>query len=670
VKPVIESWFRQLKEWRRGISIGMPLVVGAAVSLAAVFLIWSIETLESLWLGDRAAWDPGYWILLLPAAGGLLAGPMVTLLCRQAKGHGVPEVMLSVSREGGRIDPKVGVVKTAASIVTIGSGGSAGPEGPIVHIGSAIASTFGQWLKASTEDLRLLVACGAAAGISATFNAPIAGALFASEVILREFNVPSFTSVVLASVTATAISRAILGSAPTFEIPHYGIVSPVELGFYAGLGLLCALASVLFIRMIYLAEDGFDRLKPIPAWLRPAIGGLMVGAIGLAVPGVLGSGYQVIHATLGSGQLLPILLLLFAFKLVATSLTIGSGGPGGVFAPSLFVGATLGGAFGVLASAAYPNVTASPGAYATVGMGALFAGTAHAPVTAILMIFEMTQDYRIVLPLMIAVVISTLVARRLFPHSIYTLKLHRRGLDFDELRRINILDLVTVEQAMTRRFASVLPAMSVPELVTKLKAEDRTGYPVVDAEGALLGVVTFRDVSRVLDNPAGKTVADILTRNPIVVYPDETLNEAMLKLAIKDVGRAPVMSRDDPRRMEGVLERRDIINAATRAAREHERHLRVVEEIQKLERDVRTQEVEVTPDSPLQSKRVREIELPPDVLLVALRRGRRIVVPKGATVLRAGDKVSILASRSLEPHLQEYFRRNRLQPTGAGTARF
>ncbi|HLG41881.1 MAG TPA: chloride channel protein [Planctomycetota bacterium] len=654
----------------RRLQAGLPILVGAAVALTAVFLIWSIESLEHLWLGDQAKWRPGIWVFLLPAAGGLIVGPLFAWLCREAKGHGVPEVMISVSREGGRIERRVSVVKTAASIVTIGSGGSAGPEGPIVHVGSALASTFGQTFKVPAENLRLLVACGAAAGISATFNAPIAGALFASEVILREFNVPSFTSVVLSSVTATAVSRAILGDHPTFTIPEYAIVSPVELGFYAVLGILCALASVLFIRMVYLVEDGFERLRPIPAWLRPAIGGLLVGLIGLWNAGIYGSGYTVIDSTLNSGLLLQALLALFALKLIATSLTVGSGGSGGVFAPALFVGAMLGGAFGLIMQGVFPAVTARPGAYATVGMGALFAGTAHAPITAILMIFEMTQDYKIVLPLMIAVVISTVAARRLFPHSIYTFKLHRGGMDLDELRRINLLDLVTVDQAMARKFTSVPPEMPILDLVAKLKADDRTGYPVVDAKGQLVGIVTFRDVSRVLENPAGKTVADICTRSLTVVYPDETLSQAMLKLAVRDVARAPVMDRDDPSKLVGILERRDIINAAARSAREHEKHLRMVQEVQKLERDVRTLEVEVTPGSPVASKRVRDIELPADVLLVAIRRGRKIVVPRGATVLRAGDRVSILVSRALEAQVKEYAKKNQLQVTSSGTARF
>jgi len=672
VKDLLKAWLQRLQEWRRGIHLVMPVLVGAAVGLVAVGLIWSIEALERLWFGESSTWHLGLWLILLPAAGGLLVGPMVTWLSREAKGHGVPEVMLSISREGGRIHPKVGIVKTAASIVTIGSGGSAGPEGPIVHIGSALASAFGQWFKLSTDDLKLLVACGAAAGISATFNAPIAGALFASEVILRELRVPSFTSVVLASVSATAVSRAILGEAPSFEMQAYPLVSPLELPMYAFLGLLCALTSILFIRMNALVEDGFDRFKPVPAWARPAIGGLMVGLIGITFWQVLGSGYGSIDRALRTDAALGLGLLttLFALKLVATSFTVGSGGSGGVFAPALFVGAMLGGAFGCVLNHWFPGVTAPWGAYATVGMGALFAGTAHAPVTAILMIFEMTRDYKLILPLMIAVVISTVVARRLHPHSIYTFGLHRRGFDLDELRRINILDLVTVEQAMARKFESVAPDLPVLALVAKLKVEERTGYPVLDGAGALFGVVTFRDVSQVLDKPAGKTVADICTRQAIVVYPDETLNEAMLKLAVRDVGRAPVVGRDDPTKPVGMLERRDIINAATQAAREHERHLRMVEEAQKMERDVRTLEVEVTPESPVIAKKIREIELPADVLLVAIRRGRKIVVPRGATVLRAGDKISVLVTRALESQVREYSQKNRLQMTGTGTERF
>jgi CIC family chloride channel protein len=679
VKKTLESWIERLKDWKRGVQIGMPLFVGVFVACAAMFFTWMIESLHSLWMPQWSIENPdpvfglGYGVIAIPILGGLICGPLIVGLSREPKGHGVPEVMLAVSQKGGRIAPMVGIVKTIASAVTIGLGGSVGREGPIALIGSSVGSGLGQLFRMSAENIKLLVACGAAAGISATFNAPIAGAIFASEVILREFRVPSFSSVVIASVTATALTHAVLREdAPAFIIPHYQIISLWEIFFYAGLGLVCGVLAAGFSRLVYLAEDLFAKLRFLPEWALPAVGGLCVGLIGFWQFHIFGTGYQHITKVLESDLLaigLQLMLLLFVLKLVATALTIGSGGSGGIFSPSLFLGAMVGGAVGVLLQLWQGDAVAGSGAYATVGMGALFAGAAHAPVTAILMIFEMTREPNIILPLMISVVLATAVSRRLSRQSIYTMKLHRRGLDIDALRGVNILDLVTVENAMVKAYQSVTPEMQVTTLIAKLRMEDRTGYPVLNRERELLGVVTFRDVSKVLEKPEGKHVEDIYTRNPMVCYIDETLNQAMLKLATQDVGRAPVISRDTGKIL-GMLERRDIINAATRAARDYQRHMRTLEEIQRLERGIRTLEVEVMPASPAAGKRVRDLTLPEDVLMVAIRRGKKIVVPRGATLIRVGDRVSVLVNLQQEKQVSQYFKEQKLTLTGKGTARF
>ncbi len=357
---------------------------------------------------------------------------MTYYLAREAKGHGVPEVMLAVATFGGKIRARVAVVKSLASAVCIGSGGSAGREGPIVQIGSSLGSSLGQLLRLPESRIRLLVACGAAGGISATFNAPIAGVLFAMEVILREFTANSFAFVVFSSVTACAVSRSLLGNYPSFLIPEYRLVSVWELPLYLGLGLLAGIVSVGFIKSLYGVEDIFERWH-FREYLKPVAGGLAIGVMGVFFPQVFGVGYGP-QPTGGPGGLDLVLVgkiglgmaaLLCVLKVLATSFTIGSGGSGGVFAPSLFIGAMLGGAVGQVVHGLWPGMTAGPGAYAVVGMGAVFAGAARAPITAVIILFEMTGDYRIILPLMTAVVGASLLAQHLSRDTIYTLKIRR-----------------------------------------------------------------------------------------------------------------------------------------------------------------------------------------------------------------------------------------------------
>jgi chloride channel protein, CIC family len=316
----------------------------------------------------------------------------VQAFAREARGHGVPEVMYAVAERGGRIRPQVAAVKALASAICIGGGGSVGREGPIVQIGSALGSGLGQAVRLPESRLRVLVACGAAGGIAATFNTPIAGVFFALEVILADFAVDSFAAVVLAAVAAAALSRAAFGDHPFLNLPTFTITAPAEYLCYALLGLLAAGVGVGFSRLLYLVEDLCDRLWRGPEWLRPAVGGLALGAVLLVLPQMYGVGYPVLGTAVSGGYSLAFLVALLAGKMVATSLTIGIGGSGGVFAPSLFVGGMLGGAFGLVMQRVDPGLVAAPGAYALIGMGAVFAGAARAPMTAVLIMFELTGE--------------------------------------------------------------------------------------------------------------------------------------------------------------------------------------------------------------------------------------------------------------------------------------
>jgi chloride channel protein, CIC family len=381
-------------------------------------------------------------VIVQLAIGGAIAAWVASTFAPEAKGHGVPEVMEAVALRGGKMRPRIIAVKALASATSIGFGGSCGREGPIVQIGSAIGSTLGQLVRAPAPIVRTLVACGAAAGISATFNAPIGGVFFAAEVILGEFAPRTFAAIVVASVLSAVIGRAFLGNAPSFSAGAFTLVSPYELVLYAVLGILAAIWATGFVRVLYFVEDRFEALK-IAAWIKGAAGFAAVGLIGLKFPEVFGVGYSSIQGMLDGHVSAGHAVALAIAKPLATSLTLGSGGSGGVFAPSLFTGAFLGDAFGSLAHFAFPSWTATSAAYGLVGMAAVFAAAAEAPMTAILIVFEMSNDYRIMLPLMVCVVIATVMGRRLLGSTVYEMKLSRRGVDLPQVRRDHALAELT-----------------------------------------------------------------------------------------------------------------------------------------------------------------------------------------------------------------------------------
>ena len=368
-----------------------------------------------------------WFVILAPAIGGLLYGPLVSRFAPEARGHGVPEVMLAVNRFGGRMRAQVPLVKALASALCIGSGGSVGREGPIVQIGSALGSVLGQRLGVSEARMRMLVACGAAGGIAATFNAPVSGVIFSLELILGAFSARAFGYVALSSVTATAIGRAAFGAQPFLTLPAFSVGSPGQLLLCAALGVLATGVGLGFMRVLYAGEDAADRLWRGPAWLRPGAGGILLGLLLLAVPQMYGVGYPVLARAVSGHIVFAALLGLLAAKVLATSLTMWIGGSGGVFAPSLFMGAMLGAAFGDAAHALLPGIAPSAGAFGLIGMGAVFAAASRAPITAVLIVFELTGDYGIVPGLLVGVGVATGVASRLSADTIYTLKLRRRG---------------------------------------------------------------------------------------------------------------------------------------------------------------------------------------------------------------------------------------------------
>ncbi|HOO89977.1 MAG TPA: chloride channel protein [Syntrophales bacterium] len=556
------------------VMIVMATIVGILGGYGAILFRWLIRffqkasfgTIEGDFLSTLMNL-PWHVRLIPPVIGGLLVGIIVYFFAREAKGHGVPEVMEAVALKGGIIRKRVVLVKSLASAICIGTGGSAGREGPIVQIGSAIGSTFGQLLKVSADRMRTLVGCGAAAGIAATFNAPIAGVMFAMEIILGEFGIATFSPIVVSSVMATVISRAYLGNFPAFIVPHYTLVSTLEMPFYVVLGILAGVFGVIFTATLYKIEDLFSLIK-IPDYTKAAVGGLIVGIIGISLPHVYGVGYDAIGFALLEKLPWYMLIALVFAKIFATSFTIGSGGSGGIFAPSLFIGSMLGGAFGSLVHHFFPTITATYGAYSLVGMGALVAGATHGPITAILILFEMTGEYRIILPLMLSCILSSVIASQIKKESIYTMKLIRRGTDIKAGKEVNIMKSLLVKDTMTRDVETVSEDMHLNKLLEHTFASKRSSFPVVNRQGLLCGIITFQDFKEVVfEEGLGDLVVvkDIAIPDVITITGDNNLDEALKKIGLKNIEQLPVVDKNNPRKIVGILSRRDIFSAYNKA---------------------------------------------------------------------------------------------------------
>jgi CIC family chloride channel protein len=551
----------------------LAVIVGLAGGFGAIGFRHLIDFFQSISYGsignllDAVQSVPWYFMIWVPAIGGLVVGPLVYFLAREAKGHGVPEVMEAVALRSGIIRKRVVFIKSLASAICIGTGGSVGREGPIVQIGSAIGSTIGQGFKVSADRIRTLVGCGAAAGIAATFNAPIAGSMFALEIVLGDFGLATFSPIVISSVAATAVSRYFLGDTPAFIVPAYELISAWELPLYVVLGLFCALVGVTFTTVLYRVEDIFDGLK-FPEYLKAALGGIILGVMAIVFPHILGVGYGAIDLALAQALSWWLMFVLLLCKVLATSITIGSGGSGGIFAPSLFLGAMAGGFFGTGAHAIFPGLTASPGAYSIVGMGAVVSATTHGPLSAILILFEMTGDYKIILPLMIACIIGSLASGQLLKESIYTLKLARRGVNIRAGKEVNVLRSISVKEVMNTAVDTIPENLSLGKLAEKISMSKYNSFPVVDEEKNLTGILSFIDYhSSVFDENLKDLVVakDLATQDVVTVTLDDNLYGALEKITLKDFSILPVVSPDNPLKLMGVLSRRDIIGAYDKA---------------------------------------------------------------------------------------------------------
>jgi len=557
---------RVLRSQRLGL-LGLSFAVGIGAGLGAVLFRYLIRGLTRLFTGyaDYAA-HPGaanpnfpglgrWFVLFTPIVAGLIYGPLVQRFASEARGHGVPEVMLAVARKGGRIRPQVAVVKALASALCIGGGGSVGREGPIVQIGSALGSSLAQLCRLDERRIRLLLACGAAGGIAATFNAPLAGVFFALELILRHWAAESFGMLVISSVTASVIARSIIGDTPFLTLPAFGVHHLIEYPLYALLGLIAGLVGVAFSRILYLIEDACDWAWRGPEWLRPGVGGVLLGAVLLVLPQMYGVGYPVLGNAVAGTYALGFLVVLLIGKVIACSLTIGIGGSGGVFAPSLFCGAMLGAAFGEIVTMISPEV-GSVGAFALVGMGAVFAGSARAPITAVVIMFELTGEYSIILPLMLAIVLATGLSHLISHDTIYTRKLLRRGIDIDEPA-----DAAAARRPISEVMGPVPRPLPLDADLTSaasiFAASGVSSLPVVDPDQRYAGVLTAHELMSAV---AADEDTDLLALcSPVPpVRPDDPLTDAVHRL---DQGADAVPVTDDSDHLLGWVRHADVLTA-------------------------------------------------------------------------------------------------------------
>lgn len=636
---------RWLARWQPSESVilgGAALLVGLT-SGAGVWLFKQLIELAYLLafgeLGGALGRLGGWTVFLIPVVGGLIVGLILHFFIGEERHHGVAGIMEAVALAGGRLRYQRIPVKTAAAAVSIGFGASVGPEDPSVQVGANLGSMFGQFLHLSDDRVRTLVAAGAAGGIAAAFNAPIAGLFFALEIILGEVVSSAVGVIILAAVISAVFTQAVAGPEPAFHIPAYAFHSAWELPLYLVLGLLAGPIAALYIRLIYLAQDIFH-LWQAPRWLKPAMAGLIVGVVGIFLPQVFGVGYETIEKTLSS-QSLPITLLLTLLiaKLILTPVSIGGGFPGGVFAPSLFLGAMLGAAFGEMANGLFPSLNLDPPAFALVGMAAVLAGTVHAPLTAIILLFEMTNDYHIILPLMFAVVVSLLISQRIQADSVYALGLARKGIRLERGRDVEVLESITVGEVMRTDMLVLRETDSLEMAASVLMQTRHHGLAVLNLGDELIGVFTVQDLERA-NNPGSPqlTVGQVCTRELLTAYPDEAIGAALRRMGTRDIGRLPVISRDNPRCLVGLLRRADLVRAydlalTRRAAMRH----RAQQVRLGAFSGTHVEELMVKAGAPCIGHAIQEVTWPRSCVIASIRRGREVLIPHGDTLIKEGD---------------------------------
>lgn len=516
----------------------------------------------------------GLWVVVIPVIGGLIVGIMARYGSPKIIGHGIPEAMEAVLTNRSRISPRVAILKPLSAAIAIGTGGPFGAEGPIIQTGGALGSLVGQIVKTTAAERKVLLSCGAAAGMAATFGTPIAAVILAIELLLFEFKSRSFIPLVISSTLATTVHYYLFGRGPLFEVSALDFGIPEGIPLYVLLGVLCGLAAVGFSNALYWMEDRFEQLPVGRVWL-PAIGGLALGIIGAFVPRVLGVGYETISDILNNRLPLTVLLLVMAFKSLALLITLGSGTSGGLLAPMFMSSAAMGAVFAIVADRLVPGLSLAPGAYALVAMAAVFGAASRSTFAFIIFAFEITRDYSAILPLMLACVIADAIALQFMRNTIMTEKLARRGLRVHHDYEVDVLQQTEVGEVMDPEPATIRSTLRLSDLADGIARRDpeltrHQALPILDEQDRLVGIVTRGDILRALEGQmdGSQQVLEAGSDRLVVTYPDELLSVALDKMLQNDIGRLPVVRRDDPQKMVGYLSRSSILEARRRRQQE------------------------------------------------------------------------------------------------------
>ena len=635
--------------------MALALVVGVGAGIGAAILISALRIVSSsvLRLAEQGPSLGKGWLFLVIPAGIWLAWLIAAKWAPEASGHGVPQILAALTLEGGRIPLRVPIVKTVATALTIGVGGSAGREGSIAQIGAGIGSFISKVTKLDESETRALVAAGAGAGIAATFNAPIAGMFFAMEVILRDVSIRHLHTIAVASVAGAVVSHTLIGDELTFNVAPYSLDDPVQLLLYAVLGLIAVGLAILFIESLDWFTVVPDRLIP---WMRPLILGLGVATIGFFAPEVLGTGQLFIGEVLSQeiSKAWWLFGLLAIAKLVATSATLGGKGAGGIFMPSLFIGAMAGSAFAVVVVPLWTSSDLNPGAFALVGMAAVFSGVSRASFTSILIVFEITGDYALVLPLMLTVAIATVLTSRLHPESAYTSPLVRMGIHTVPTDQVDLLATVTVRDLELEPPITVAPSDTLATVQGVLRRNRLNGAAVVDSNDRLVGIVADSDITRLGGASDQLTAADAMTRDPATVSVDLHVSEALERMAVLGVGRLPVVHRDHPHKIEAMFRREDAIAAyhlaLGTAARSDHQSQRVAT---RTSGSTRYLDFEIPPGSTANDRRIREVPWPEGCIVVSVHRDNQLLVASGELQLHIGDALTVFGDEAARRRLVE-----------------
>ncbi len=551
--------------------VGLAVAIGAAVGLAVILFYKLIDVAQALALSAAGSMTVigSLSIAVVVVAGLALTRVLVIYGANDSDGENIPDVTRALAKRGGVIPAIPVAVKTAGAAIAIGAGGSVGAEGPVAVAGAALGSKIGRFFRSSPVRLRVLVACGSAAGISAAFNAPIAGVFFSLEKVLGTFGVSAFPPILVASVIAAAISRAFLGNAPVVEIPEqYGIGSASELILYALLGVVTGLVAVFYTRGMYAMPELLGRLKS--TWGRLVVAGLVVASLNIVFRADLwGHGHETLDMGIIGARPAYFLIALAFAKLIATAMTVAATRVGGVFTPALFIGATLGGGLASAASGILPGFNIVPEAFALVGMAGLVAGATHAPLTAIMIVFEMTSDYDLILPLMLTGAIAYITARRIHPHSIYSEWLVRKGEKITHGRDTALLERLEVQTCYNSDPHVIGETATVPQIIKAIGLSTQTEFPVIDGKLRFLGMLTYGDLRAVIADAAslGEVVVagDLASPEYESVTLRDTLHTALQRLGVRGSHHIPVVAADDNQKLLGLISRQEIFAAYDRA---------------------------------------------------------------------------------------------------------